>query len=378
VTGTNGKTTTAYLIRDILEACGRKPGMLGTVEYSVAGRSIPAKRTTPDAVQLQDLLAQMVHAGCKSAVMEVSSHALDQKRPFTVGFDAAIFTNLSRDHLDYHVSMEKYFEAKRRLFTETGEPKDNSVAVINIDDEWGRRILETPVAQPRIIRFGIEQRADVMASHIKPGPEGTSFFVESPWGSVTLQTSLIGRFNVYNSLGALASMGACGIPLETIASSLASSTGAPGRLERVATDRGFHVFVDYAHSDAALDNVLQTLRPLTRKRLIVVFGCGGNRDRSKRPIMGEVATRLSDMTFITSDNPRKEDPDSIIQEICAGIRTGAHYETLSDRPSAVQAAINFAADGDIVLIAGKGHERVQELTNTIISMDDRDLVRRAL
>lgn len=378
VTGTNGKTTTAYLIRDILEAAGRNPGMLGTVEYCIGDRTIPAQRTTPDAIHLQAMLAQMGHSGCHSAIMEVSSHALDQKRAFTVGFDAAIFTNLTRDHLDYHGTLEKYFEAKLRLFTETAEPKTNAAAIVNVDDEWGRRLLGHKIIQSRTITIGLDQPADVMATQIQPGPEGTAFRVQTPWGSLALQTTLIGRFNVYNCLSALAAMGACGIPLSTIAHSLSSSTGAPGRLEKVETGRGFHVLIDYAHSDAALDNVLQTLRPLAQGRVIVVFGCGGNRDRTKRPIMGAIATQLADMTFITSDNPRKEDPEAIIREICAGIPPGARFQTIADRPAAIQAAIQYARPSDIVLIAGKGHERAQELANTIIPMDDRTLVRKAL
>lgn len=378
VTGTNGKTTTTYLIRDILDAAGRKPGMLGTVEYRMGERTIPAQRTTPDAAELQMRLAQMVHAGCQSAVMEVSSHALDQKRALTVGFDVAIFTNLTRDHLDYHGTMESYFEAKRRLFTETAEAKPNSTAVVNVDDDWGRRLLQSSILQSRTIKVGIETSADVMASQIQPGPDGTAFRVQTPWGPAAIKTALIGRYNVYNSLYALAAMGACGIPLETISQALAAATGAPGRLERVESGRGFHVFVDYAHSDAALETVLQTLRPLALRRLIVVFGCGGNRDRSKRPAMGAIAARLADLTFITSDNPRKEDPDTIIDEICAGIPAGSNVHTIADRPTAVQTAIQAAGDGDIVLIAGKGHERVQELENTIIPMDDRVLIKKAL
>lgn len=378
ITGTNGKTTTSYLVRDVLDAAGLNPGLLGTVQYKIGERGVPASRTTPDAVQIQSWLAQMRQAGCRSAALEVSSHALDQKRTFSIGFDVAVFTNMTRDHLDYHGDMERYFEAKRRLFSESAENKPDAAAVINVDDAWGRRLADMPLIQSRLLCVGIDTAADVSAHEVQQGPDGARFILRSPWGSEPVHTALIGRHNVYNLLCAAAATGALGLPLRTIVQTLSSSTGAPGRLERVETGRGFHAFVDYAHSDAALENVLQALRPLARNKLIVVFGCGGNRDTGKRPAMGRIATHLADITIVTSDNPRREDPEAIIRDIQAGIDPAAAYRCITDRPTAVAEAVKLARDGDIVLVAGKGHEQYQELANTTVSMDDRELIRKAL
>ena len=377
VTGTNGKTTVTYMIRDILESAGLSCGLIGTVEYRLGSRVIPASRTTPDSLTLQSFLSQMVQSGCASAVMEVSSHALDQERAWGIEFDAAVFTNLTQDHLDYHKTMEAYFEAKRRLFTAIGRGGKPAAAILNLDDPYGRRLAESPDIKARIITYGRAPEAAVRADRIRLGPSGSAFHATTPWGEADLTLRLLGGYNVSNALAAMAACGSLGISLSIVKQRLGEMRAVPGRLEQVPCKRGFQVFVDYAHTDDALLNVLQTLREITAGRLIVVFGCGGNRDRTKRPKMGAVAGRLADYSVLTSDNPRTEDPLAILDQIRAGIGQAPH-EVVPDRAEAIRRAIGLAREGDIVLIAGKGHETFQEFDNRVIPFDDREIARELL
>lgn len=378
ITGTNGKTTTAYILKNILEVGGRRAGLLTTVEYVIGGRTMPAVRTTPEAPDLQSMLVQMLEAGCDSAVMEVSSHSLMQKRVEGVEYDIAVFSNLSRDHLDYHETMEKYFQAKKVLFAGLGSSEKSASAVINVDDPYGRRICDVLADNVQSIKYGIDTKADVMASGIKLTHDGTEFCLESPWGRVDVRLNLLGRFNISNALAAMSAAGCAGVSPEVMASAMAGLKKVPGRLETIKSPYGFQVFVDYAHTDDALEKVLTVLREITRNRLIVIFGCGGNRDKTKRPKMGEVAGRLADYTIITSDNPRREDPKVIINEIEAGFSSSSSYEVIKDRREAIRVGLEIAEAGDLVLVAGKGHENYQELENTIIPFDDRQVIREAL
>jgi UDP-N-acetylmuramoyl-L-alanyl-D-glutamate--2,6-diaminopimelate ligase len=377
ITGTNGKTTVSFMLRDFLRDAGETPGLIGTVQYELGARVIPAGRTTPEADDLQAMLAQMLQVGCRSAVMEVSSHALAQDRTWGIDFDAAVFTNLTRDHLDYHGTLEAYFEAKQRLFAGLGRGAKEPVAAVNADDPWGRRILAAPL-RARAVSYGFGEAAQVRACDVRGSAQDTAFTLESPWGRRAIRLPLLGRFNVWNALAALATGGALGLDLDRMAGVLAGFAGVPGRLEEIPTGRGFRVFVDYAHTDDALANVLQTLADVRRGRLIAVFGCGGNRDQSKRPLMGAVAARLADVTVLTSDNPRREDPRAIIEQIRQGVGPAANYEVVEERGRAIQRALEIAQKDDIILIAGKGHERFQEFANTIVPFDDRQVVRSLL
>ncbi len=379
ITGTNGKTTVGYLARNLLEAAGLAPGLVGTVAYEVGRRVIPAARTTPEAPELQDLLAQIVRAGGRAAVMEVSSHALAQQRVWGIDFDVAVFTNLTGDHLDYHGTMERYFEAKALLFQGLGRMEKPGVAVVNLDDPWGRRLLETPGAWARTWTYGEHPAADVRALDVELGPAGTRFRLVTPAGDALIRSPLLGRFNVSNALAAAAAALALEVPLDLCARGIERFVSAPGRLEPVPNAAGLRVFVDYAHTDDALGNVLATLRELSPGgRLLVVFGCGGDRDRAKRPRMGAVAGRWADLSILTSDNPRSEDPAQIIAEIAAGFPAGAAVERIAQREEAIAAALDRARPEDVVLIAGKGHERTQEFARTVVPFDDREVVRRHL
>ncbi|MCX7819383.1 MAG: UDP-N-acetylmuramoyl-L-alanyl-D-glutamate--2,6-diaminopimelate ligase [Kiritimatiellae bacterium] len=378
VTGTNGKTTTTFMIRDILAAAGRRPGLIGTVQYEIGDRCIPASRTTPEAPDLQAMLAQMLKAGCGAAVMEVSSHALEQKRVWGVDFDVGVFTNLTHDHLDYHGTIERYFAAKARLFAGLGRMEKRAAAVLNLDDPWGHQLADMIGGWAQIITYGAHPAASVRAEDIETGAEGSRFVLRSPWGDAEVRLAVLGRFNVSNALAALAAAGARGVPVSTMVAALEQFRGAPGRLERIPCDRGFEVFVDYAHTGDALANVLTTLRAVTRRRLIVVFGCGGDRDRAKRPVMGRVAAELADHVILTSDNPRSEDPRAIIEEILAGMPPGTRREMIPDREEAIARAIELARPGDMVLIAGKGHENYQEFARHVVPFDDREVARRLL
>jgi UDP-N-acetylmuramoyl-L-alanyl-D-glutamate--2,6-diaminopimelate ligase len=377
VTGTNGKTTVTFILRDFLEAAGWRPGLIGTVQYEMGGRTIPAGRTTPEAAELQSLLAQMVRQECRSVVMEVSSHSLVQHRVHGIAYDVGVLTNVTRDHLDYHKTVPEYFAAKRRLFLDLGTRRP-AVAVINADNQWGRQLLADPDVRVPKLSFGFAETAAVRPVDTRLTASGSSFRVVTPWGEAEVKMALLGRFNVSNALAAMAAGGSLGLGLDVMVNTLGRVRRVPGRMEEVPTGRGFQVFVDYAHTDDALQNVLQTLREIVRARLLVVFGCGGNRDRTKRPAMGAVAAQLADYTILTSDNPRREDPEAILAEIRAGMPPGARAESLADRAAAIERALALARDGDIVLVAGKGHEAYQEFANTVTPFDDRQVVRRIL
>jgi len=377
ITGTNGKTTTAYLIRHILRSAGQPTGLITTVEYEIGVRSIPASRTTPEAPLLQSLLAQIRAAGCVNAVMEVSSHSLVQKRIIGIDYDCAIFTNLTRDHLDYHLNRDNYFAAKAILFKELGRGRKKATGVINMDDPRGAELVSMTTGAP-VITYGIREAADVRAVDLRLGADGAQFRVVSPWGEAVINSRLMGRFNVSNVLAAVAACASGGLDLKQVAAAVPGMGSVPGRLQEVATNRDFQVFVDYAHTDDALENVLVTLREITRKRLLVVFGCGGNRDATKRPAMGAVAGRLADHSIITSDNPRKEDPARIIDDILKGVAKDASYDVVPDRREAIRKAVGMARPGDVVLVAGKGHETFQEFANTTMPFDDRLVVAECL
>lgn len=374
VTGTNGKTTTTYMLHHILGALEPHPGLIGTIGYRIGERILPATRTTPEAPELQAMLDRMIDAGTRNAVMEVSSHALAQERVHGTEFDVAIFTNLTRDHLDYHEDMDTYFAAKAKLFTTLGPEQ---TAVINIDDPWGKHLLAHPELSCPVITTGTSEEADVRASRIELSGMGSIFQIDTPWGRGEAQLNLMGRFNVANALGAIAAAGARGIDLTTILSRLSTLQAVPGRMERVPTRRGL-IYVDYSHTPDALENVLATLREVVpERRLTVVFGCGGNRDTGKRARMGEVAGRLADHTIVTNDNPRKEDPSTIAAGILEGLGEASHHVIL-DRRDAIEAGVRLLAQGDVVLIAGKGHETTQEFHSTITPFNDREAVERAL
>jgi UDP-N-acetylmuramoyl-L-alanyl-D-glutamate--2,6-diaminopimelate ligase len=371
VTGTNGKTTTAYLVRALLEADGRSCGLLGTVKSVIGGVEHPVVRTTPEAIDLQRTFRAMVDAGDQACSMEVSSHALAQHRADAIHYAVAIFTNLSRDHLDFHGTIEEYFAAKRRLFSELAPP----VAVVNIDDARGLQLARA-LAAP--ITYGIESAAArYRAVEVRTGLAGSHFVALTPDGSLELSSPLRGVFNVYNVLGALAAALALGISEQVAAEAISRAGQVPGRFEPVEEGQSFAVLVDYAHTPEALENVLRAARQLAGGRVHVVFGCGGDRDRGKRAPMGEIARRLADRVIVTSDNPRSEDPEAIIAEILAG--AGADVPWCADRREAIAEAIAGAEAGDVVVIAGKGHEQGQEFAGgEKVPFDDRDVAREVL
>jgi UDP-N-acetylmuramoyl-L-alanyl-D-glutamate--2,6-diaminopimelate ligase len=371
VTGTNGKTTTAFLVRALLEADRRQTGLLGTVKSVIGGVEHEVQRTTPEAIDLQRDLRAMLDGGDVACSIEVSSHALELHRADAVHFAAAIFTNLTQDHLDFHPTMEAYFLAKRRLFAD-GAP---TAAVVNVDDEYGARLA---AELPGSVTFALDRDADYRALEVETDLAGSRYTVVTPDGRVELSTVLRGRFNVYNVLGALAAVRALGASLETAVAALERAGQVPGRFEPVDEGQPFAVLVDYAHTPDSLDNVLRAGRGLAgRGRLHVVFGCGGDRDRGKRPLMGEIASRLADHVIVTSDNPRSEDPEAIIGEILTG--AGAGVEHNPDRREAIAAAITSAQPGDVVVIAGKGHEQGQEFeAGRKVPFDDATVAREAL
>jgi UDP-N-acetylmuramoyl-L-alanyl-D-glutamate--2,6-diaminopimelate ligase len=379
VTGTNGKTTTTFLIKHICEKAGLRCGLIGTVRYEIGERVLPATRTTPESLDLQELFAQIANAGCRAAAVEVSSHALAQERTRGLEWDVAVFTNLTQDHLDFHGTMERYFESKMKLFTQLAQQqkKRKAVAVVNIDDRYGEQLRNKIDKKISVITYGMGVRADFRASNYRMEFGGTSYQLDARGKSFLVRVPLIGRFNVANSMAALAAANALGVGLREAVLSLGKSPQVPGRLEAVPAKRQFQAFVDYAHTPDALLNVLKTLRELEPGRLIVVFGCGGDRDRQKRPLMGEIADRHADYAIITSDNPRKEDPNAIIAEVDKGFRS-AHYEKIVDRTEAITRAIELAQPRDIVLIAGKGHENYQEFADHTVPFDDLQVARRAL
>jgi UDP-N-acetylmuramoyl-L-alanyl-D-glutamate--2,6-diaminopimelate ligase len=375
VTGTNGKTTTTFLIKHICEKAMLRCGLLGTVRYEIGDRVLPAARTTPESLDVQEMLSQMRNAGCKAAAMEVSSHALVQDRVNCIEWDCAVFTNLTQDHLDYHGTMEKYFEAKSLLFTGLDKQRKKATAVINVDDAYGAKLARMSPAP--VITYGVGARVDFRASDVRTDFSGSSYQLDARGKSYLVRLPLIGRFNVLNSLAAIGAAFAVGIDVRSAVVALASAPHVPGRLEAAPVKRQFRIFIDYAHTDDALINVMKTLRDLSPRRLIVVFGCGGNRDKAKRPKMGAAVDQYADWSIITSDNPRKEDPEAIIEEIKKGFR-GANYEVVVDRREAIFKAVAMAQPRDIVLLAGKGHETYQEFADHTVPFDDVHVATQAV
>ena len=376
ITGTNGKTTTAFMIRAIMEAAGFPCGLLGTVQYQVGQRVIPAARTTPESVEIQEMMSEMLRAGCGGVSMEVSSHALDQSRVAEVDFDVAVFTNLSQDHLDYHGTMEKYFESKAKLFSALGTVRKAGRAVVNADNAYGRELIKRLGGDHAVVSYGVSSAAVIRAEDVRVSAEGSYFVVHAPQGSIPMSLPLIGRYNVSNALAAVGVSLTLGIDLGTIEAALAQFRAVPGRVEAVNVDEDFRILIDYAHTADALRNVLITVSELTRGRLIVVFGCGGDRDKGKRQPMGQAACELADFSILTSDNPRTEDPGEILKQIEEGFPAIArgHYQIIEDRREAIERALDIARPADTVLIAGKGHETYQEFADTVVPFNDRQVV----
>lgn len=372
VTGTNGKTTVTYLLEAVLKKARCNPAVVGTVNYRYRDKIIPAKNTTPGPLELQSLLAGMRDAAVDYALVEVSSHALDQGRTGGVEFHSAVFTNITRDHLDYHRTRENYFRAKLRLFKGLGR---KAFAVVNRDDPYAGRILKSTPARP--VTYGIRRKADFTACGLRLSARGTEFTLSYGRRRALLKTPLIGRHNLYNILAASAWAIEEGVGLTALSRALADFSCVPGRLERIACERGFEVFVDYAHTDDALSNVIRALRQVSSGRLIVLFGCGGERDRGKRPKMGRVATELADYAVITSDNPRSEDPKEIIGQVLRGVKKD-NFQVEPDRCEAIRRALSLARPGDVVLLAGKGHENYQVLKDRTIDFDDAQKARECL
>lgn len=378
VTGTNGKTTTNYLVESILKTAGYITGLIGTIENHVAGKVEPVTRTTPESLDLQRLLRRMAGEGVTAAVMEVSSHALELHRAAGCHYDAVVFTNLTQDHLDFHISLEEYFGAKRKLFE--GEDFGASrKAVINLDDAFGRRLLgETPLES---ISFGIDSDADVRASDVEISAAGNTFRMLYGGESIEMKTKLHGRFNVYNCLSAAAAALVLGISAESVKEGLESLPGVPGRFENIDCGQDFTALVDYAHTPDGISNLLEACREVAVGRVIIVVGCGGDRDRSKRPLMGNVACRMSDVCIITSDNPRGEYPRSIIDMVLEGVESefeDSRYEVEVDRRQAILRACGMGRAGDLVVIAGKGHESGQIFSDRVVPFDDRQVLRECL
>ncbi len=382
ITGTNGKTTTSFLLNAMLGVAGRRSALLGTVEYRIADEVVVSPHTTPEALELNQILARAVRAGCTEAVMEVSSHALEQERVYGVPFDVAVFTNLTRDHLDYHKDMESYFASKAMLFAGLGvEPP--RIALLNIEDAYGQRLIQQCKGRQQVLTYGIEQ-GDFHAKDLKIESSGTRFTLATPGGEIPLSSFLLGRVNVYNLVAAAAAAYARDVPATAIVEAIGDTARVPGRFERVDVGQPFTVIVDYAHTDDALRNLTAVARDFLEQRgsngrVITLFGCGGDRDRAKRPLMGDAAGRGSDFVVLTSDNPRSENPIDIINDALPGLqRSGTRYTLEPDRRKAIALAVEEARTGDMVLIAGKGHEKVQVTSAGAIPFDDIDEARKAL
>lgn len=383
VTGTNGKTTTTYVCKALLEALGRRVGLIGTVAYQIGKETIPASHTTPGALELQQLLAKMVAGGCTAAVMEVSSHALAQDRTSGCEYDVAVFSNLTQDHLDFHKTMDEYFQAKLRLFTDlTGIKKPNKRAIVNSDDPYGVRIKALCPAP--VWTYALKAKADLRAEDVRLSLEGTIFTAATPAGSFPIESHLVGEHNVYNLLAAIGVALHEGATPDQVRQAVTQVTNVPGRFERVRAGQRFTVVVDYAHTEDALVRLLTAAQALKAGRVITVFGCGGDRDRGKRPKMGRAAVQYSDVVILTSDNPRTEDPLSILEEVEAGVtdvlrqRPHVQYRKVADRREAIGAAVREARPGDMVLIAGKGHEDYQIIGTKKFHFDDREVAREAI
>jgi len=397
VIGTNGKTTVTYILESIFQAAGFSCGILGTVNYRYPGLIMEAPNTTPESLELQRILREMVDHGVTHVVAEVSSHAVDLRRIDDCDFDFGIFTNLTQDHLDYHKTMENYYQAKKRFFSEVlpaGKKQRRYAMAVNADDPWGKRLIRETGDVSRSLTFGIEQDADIRASFFDLSLDGIKAEIAVGSVSFDIASTLIGKFNLYNVLAAVSAAVALRIPVEAIRRGVRNMTAVPGRLEKVSGSNQPEVFVDYAHTDDALRRVLQSLSPFKQGRIITVFGCGGDRDRGKRPLMGKVVTNYSDLTILTSDNPRSEDPLTIIRDIEVGINkqsipegsseelsrgmTGRGYVVIPDRREAIEAAIRSARPSDIVLIAGKGHEDYQIIGAKRLYFDDRVVAKEIL
>ena len=372
VTGTNGKTTITYLIEAMLKVAKKNPAVIGTINYRFNKKIVPARNTTPGPVELQKLFNNMRKGKVTHVVMEVSSHALDQERTEGINFKTAVFTNLTQDHLDYHKNMEAYFQAKLKLFKNLSS---KSVAVINNDDPYALRVKNNTKA--KIITYGIDKKSDIMAKKIEFTSNHTDFLLSIKNKEIKLRTKLIGRHNLYNILATIAVSLEEGVSLKNIVKALTKCIAVPGRLQALKVKSGFTVFVDYAHTEDALKNVITSLRGLSEGKIIVVFGCGGDRDKTKRPKMGAAVTGLADYAIITNDNPRSEEPGDIISDIKKGIKRD-NFEVIIDRKNAIKKSLNIALSNDIVLIAGKGHEHYQILKNKTIDFDDYQVVKECL
>lgn len=391
VTGTKGKTTTTYLIASILNAVGQKTGVIGTIGSRIGSKFVESEHTTPDSVDLQALLARMVEADMQTVAMEVSSHGLAQGRVSGCEFDCGIFTNLTRDHLDYHSTMEEYLDAKLLLFTDyAAKSSKEFTAVVNVDDPASATVIQAVKIAGvsgvksrnlgQVLTFGVSSQADITATNITASAKGVTYKLNYAGEQVEVDLKLGGLFNAYNSLAAAGAAISQGLTVSQVAEGLAQAETVAGRFESIECGQDFAVLVDYAHAPDALENVLTAARDLTESRLIVVFGCGGNRDRGKRPIMGRIASELADLCMVTSDNPRKEDPDAIIAEIMAGISNGSKDRVTveSDRRTAIEKSLTMAGPGDVVVIAGKGHEDCQIFADHTIHFDDREVAREIL
>ncbi len=376
ITGTNGKTTTTFILEKIFETLGQETGVIGSINYRYGGREYPAHMTTPEAPEINRMMGEMTRAGTQHCFLEVSSHSLSLDRVFGLNFAVAVFTNLTRDHLDFHGTMENYKNAKKRFFREFSVGK----RVINVDDPVGREIIDEFPATT--LTVGIDTPADVKAENCVLSSHGGRFTLKTPFGSAAIRSHLLGKHNVYNQLFAAAAALIQGAPLEGVAKGLESVERIPGRFEQVRCGQNFSVAVDYAHTDDALRNAINAARTFTHRRVIVVFGCGGDRDRGKRKEMGRAALELADFSVITSDNPRSEDPMRIIADICEGLPQGAQpgerYAVVPDRKEAIEFAVNLAREGDLALIAGKGHEDYQIFRDKTVHFDDREAAAEAL
>jgi UDP-N-acetylmuramoyl-L-alanyl-D-glutamate--2,6-diaminopimelate ligase len=379
VTGTNGKTTTAFLLHHLMKSAWHRAGLLGTILVDDGESVEPAKHTTPGSIELAGVLTRMRDNGCRGVAMEVSSHGIHQKRISAIGFDACVFTNLTQDHLDYHGTLDAYFKAKADWFLDlAANPLGKKpVAVINGDDAYGAELAATLGGQMPVIRFGFGVHSDFRANNFRQNARGMEFELAAKGKTYLVRAPLIGRFNVYNLLAAITAASVCGIKPRDAVAALAAAPQVPGRMENVGNAGGATVFVDYAHTPDALENACRTLKELDPRRLITVFGCGGDRDKGKRPLMAAAAARHSDACVVTSDNPRSEDPLTIIREIEGGLR-GKTFRSIPDRAEAIDFAIANSLSGDIILIAGKGHETTQQFANETIDFDDRKHASKAL
>ena len=375
VTGTNGKTTITYLIESILKSAQKNAGVIGTINYRINGKSIPAKNTTPGTLELYGLLSRMVKNNAYYAVMEVSSHSLDQGRVNGLLFDTAIFTNITKEHLDYHKTLKNYFNTKTKLFEKL---KSNGIAILYNDDKMVAGLKSK--IKNKVLTYGIDKKSNITAKNITLSLDHSSFEIKTLHGSLKIRTGLIGRHNISNILAAVAAAISLGLPLNVIKRGIESFKLVPGRLETVDAGQSFKIFVDYAHTEDALSNILKLLKEVVRSgRIITVFGCGGNRDRSKRPLMGRVACRLSDRVIVTSDNPRFEDPVKIISEIESGIKGKfLNYDVVEDRRDAIEKALRCASRNDVVVIAGKGHETYQIIMDKLMPFDDRKVIKELM